>query len=572
MLLTPINAALLASATLCFFGTMVALIYTACEIDYSKLVDKLRAINFSDFLSTSSGTCQDCSPASSRRSGDRKNSSAMAVFGVPKTPFVDADGALCFDFVILGGGTAAMFAARKFAEDKKDRYTVALLSRENHTPFCPKKLVQALADRTAPESALMQDEQWFRENDQTLMLNTNVTQVDMKTRLLVGERRDPGSGKSTPVRVRASRALILATGARPIPGPQLLQVDRPDAPINWEAVDGYFMLRTYEVGLKLDACLDRSKSIIIVGGGFLGLDIAYIARNRGLDVTLVCSSKYVLRRVFTPQMSQMYQDFFASHGVKLVMGNQCTHILSEKGRVVGVRLKDGAQLACEMCVVACGVAPNIELARGQLQLEKGTSTPAILVDSFLVTSVPGVYAIGDVCAMRYAQHNPGAIRHCSNARLGGMHVVETLLDAMQTNKHRASRVTHMLPAAHTKTEANQQEQILQILKPGTGARPFVPHPAYDVNHFHFKGYVSGDRLGPDFVMVGSDMGPSSKMATFWLWENRVVGAYVSNPTQEEKDLLDEATRDQWYILNMPELRAMTNADEALEHIRTQHRL
>eukprot|EP00300_Choanocystis_sp_HF-7_P021040 c20726_g3_i3.p1 GENE.c20726_g3_i3~~c20726_g3_i3.p1 ORF type:complete len:151 (-),score=23.60 c20726_g3_i3:276-686(-) len=107
-----------------------------------------------------------------------------------------------------------MFAARKFAEDKKDRYTVALLSRENHTPFCPKKLVQALADRTAPESALMQDEQWFRENDQTLMLNTNVTQVDMKTRLLVGERRDPGSGKSTPVRVRAKPSAHLSDGGR----------------------------------------------------------------------------------------------------------------------------------------------------------------------------------------------------------------------------------------------------------------------------------------------------------------------------------------------------------------------
>eukprot|EP00300_Choanocystis_sp_HF-7_P033608 c4598_g1_i2.p1 GENE.c4598_g1_i2~~c4598_g1_i2.p1 ORF type:complete len:1117 (+),score=273.05 c4598_g1_i2:1-3351(+) len=587
------TSAQVATAALCCFGAIVGVIYACFELLYSGAFAKISSMHIDlilpiHFARSSSKHNSNNNP----NTNNNRNSTAMAVFGVPKSPITDSDGAFAYDFVILGGGTAAVFAARKFAESNKEKYTVAVVSRESNTPFCPKVLVQALADNTSPAVSIMQDEAWFKDNGITLFLNTNVTHADLKGRLLVGERDDTTNPTAAPrhLRIRANRALILAMGARPANGPPVVRLDRlpGDEEIASVAsvdtlresvgsfrnpfhnnIEGYFTLRTFSTGLKINEYLGFAKKVVVVGGGFLGLDIAYIARSRGLDVTLVCSSDHVLRRIFTPVMSQMYQDFFVSHGVKLAMGKACVQVFADHERVVGVGLKDGTRIDCDMCVVACGVCPNIDLVRGQCQLEKGTSTPAILVDSFLVTSVPGVYAIGDVCAMRYAQHNPGAIRHCSNARMGGSHVVETLLDAIQTTKRRASRVSDV---SHKPKPTKAEDQILELLRPGMGARPFVPHPAYDVNHFHFKGYVTGDRLGPDFVMVGNDMGPNSKMVTFWMWENRVVGAYVSNPTPEEKLLLDEATRDQWYIEHMPELRTMTDAYHALEHLRVFHRL
>lgn len=583
---------------LCLFGSVASMLCLAFQVECGKVVSVMNDVGV-HFTHASSPNDNNKHRTTNSHN---HNHTAMAVFGVSKSPVLDDDGAQCFDFVILGGGTAALFAARKFAESK-EKYSVAVVSREANTPFCPKVLVQALADNAAPEVSIMQEEEWFREHGITLLLNTNVTSVDMKSRVLTADRSDKPkqqhhnntSPNTTHVRIKAMRALILAMGAKPLPGPPLVELDDNNSTksntedealsesvrsastlgnksTEWSnTVAGYFVLRTYDGGLRINQCLEKAERVVVVGGGFLGLDVAYIARSRGKHVTLICSSQYVLRRIFTPEMSRMYQEFFASHGVQLVMKNQCTRVLSRKGKVVGVELLDGTRLSCDMCVVACGVAPNVELARGQLQLEKGTSTPAILVDSFLATSVPGVYAIGDVCAMRYAQHNPGAIRHCSNARLGGAHVVETLLGAIQTSQRRASRVSPALSKGLKMAEKSQPEQLLELLKPGMGAKPFVPHPAYDVNHFHFKGYVSGDRLGPDFVMVGTDMSPHSKLVTLWLWENRVVGAYVSNPTEEEKRLLDEATRDQWYVEGLPQLRAMVDANEALQHLRTHHR-
>ena len=178
--------------------------------------------------------------------------------------------------------------------------------------------------------------------------------------------------------------------------------------------------------------------------------------------------------------------------------------------------------------------------------------------------------------MRYSQHNPGAIRHISNAIASGVCVARALMMALDSlaEPRRGSKVESARKNPNSRSTIvvdTISDKLMRALLPGSGALPHTPHPAYDVNHFNLRGYVSGDRLGPDFVMVGRDMGPGEKMVTFWLWECRVVGAYVSNPTDKDKSLLDEATREQWYIENLPELRDMTNAYEALEHIKHHHR-
>eukprot|EP00300_Choanocystis_sp_HF-7_P042515 c9262_g1_i1.p1 GENE.c9262_g1_i1~~c9262_g1_i1.p1 ORF type:complete len:229 (+),score=36.96 c9262_g1_i1:150-836(+) len=228
-----------------------------------------------------------------------------------------------------------------------------------------------------------------------------------------------------------------------------------------------------------------------------------------------------------------------------------------------------------MVTVACGVIPNVDLFRDQLQLEKQAKSPGILVDSFLLTSVPGVYAIGDVCAMRYTQHNPGAIRHLSNATTSGRHVARELMIALRAAdgpvpKRRGSKLLN--PILGSVNEF--QDAVMHALRPGTGANPYMPHPTFELNHFGIQGYVTGDKMGPltDFFLLGTGISKAESVIALWLWESRLVGAFVSNPSNEDKLLLDQATNEQWYIESVPVLRVKTTVKEVLEHIKKAHRV
>ena len=122
----------------------------------------------------------------------------------------------------------------------------------------------------------LQTEKWFDDNRINLSLLTNITFVDAKKRLLIGDKRDKYTHRSTHVRIRAARALILATGARPAQGPPLIVLDNQDlgpakSPnCSYPKVRGLFTLRTYAGGAEISRHLETAKQAVVIGGGFLG--------------------------------------------------------------------------------------------------------------------------------------------------------------------------------------------------------------------------------------------------------------------------------------------------------------
>lgn len=177
--------------------------------------------------------------------------------------------------------------------------------------------------------------------------------------------------------------LVLATGAHnrvlPVPGADLA---------------GVWGLRRVEEAESLRSALKQAKEVVIVGGGFIGLEVAAAAQARGAHVTVVEFLPRVMARVLSPVMSQFFADEHHRHGVEIRTGVGVTSIVEgAAGKAAGVTLSDGTSLTADVVVVGVGVLPATELAeRAGLRTDNG-----IVVDGHLRTSDPRVFAVGD-CA------------------------------------------------------------------------------------------------------------------------------------------------------------------------------
>ena len=174
--------------------------------------------------------------------------------------------------------------------------------------------------------------------------------------------------------------LILATGSRnrklPVPGADL---------------QGVVELRTLADAQALRARLPQVRHAIVIGGGFIGLEFAAVARSFGVEVTVIEAAERVMSRVVSPATSEHFHALHRDLGVELRLGATAAEILGDGGRATDVRLSDGTEVAGDLVVVAVGIVPNVELAE-----EAGLDCAnGIVVDAELRTSDPDIFAIGD---------------------------------------------------------------------------------------------------------------------------------------------------------------------------------
>lgn len=207
--------------------------------------------------------------------------------------------------------------------------------------------------------------------------------------------------------------LILATGARaialPIPGADLA---------------GVMALRTAADAEQLKAAVGPGKRLAVVGGGYIGLEVAASGRALGAEVTVLERETRLLARVACEQLSTFFRDYHEKHGVAFELGCSVTGFTGEGGKVTGVTLADGRTVPCDAAVVGVGAAPNDELARDAgLECARG-----VVVDLDARTSDPDVFAIGDVA------HRPMPIYE-------RMFRMESVPNALEQAKQAASAIT-----------------------------------------------------------------------------------------------------------------------------------
>ncbi len=294
-------------------------------------------------------------------------------------------------FVIIGGGLAGAKTAQRL---RKDGYTgsIVLVGAEDHLPYerppLSKDYLAGTADRVSLD---IHEQQWYVDHDVELRLGVPAVQLDRDAhQVVLADGTQLGYGR-----------LVLATGSRA----RRLHIPGSDA-------DGVLYLRDVEDSDALGAALGGARRVVLIGAGWIGLEVAANARRRGLEVDVVEVGRLPLLRVLGAELAQMFADLHRGHGVSFHLEASVAGIEVAGGRATGVTLGDGTRLPADLVVVGIGAQPNVELAReAGLEVDNG-----VLVDEYLRTSDPDIYAVGDIAAQAHPALGRLRVEHWANAR------------------------------------------------------------------------------------------------------------------------------------------------------------
>lgn len=286
--------------------------------------------------------------------------------------------------VIVGGGQAGFQVA---ASLRADGYAgpIRIVSEERHPPYQRPPLSKGLLlGKMGKDRLLFRQPAFYEAQGIELALGERVEAIDRAARTV-----RTASGRSFPY-----EALVLATGTRvralPVPGADL---------------DGVVYLRTIEDSEDLARRIEAAGRVVVIGGGFIGLEVAAAARMLGRPVTVLEAADRPMGRVVAPVISRFFTDLHRGHGVELVVNARIARIEGEGGRARAVVMGDGARHPADLVVVGIGVLPNVGLAEAAgLACADG-----VVVDEHGRTTDPAIFAAGE-CTSHPSRFAGGRVR------------------------------------------------------------------------------------------------------------------------------------------------------------------
>ena len=300
----------------------------------------------------------------------------MNYFALREVPGLDLSDAT--QIVLIGGGQAAAQAVQSL---RMGGYAgkLVLIGDEPVVPYQRPPLSKAyMKGEFAEERLFFKPGAWYEDNNVELILSTRVVKIDRAARTV-----ELVHGATLPY-----DALILCTGSRPRP-----------LPVEGAGLDGVYDLRTLADVDRIQPQMVTGRKLVIVGAGYIGLEAAAVARQMGLDVTVLEMADRVLARVTSPVMSAFYEKEHRTQGVTILTGARLDRLDGRDGRVSAAVLADGTRLPADFVLVGIGILPNIELAADAgLTIDNGVAT-----DRDARTSDPHIFAAGD-CTSRPLVH------------------------------------------------------------------------------------------------------------------------------------------------------------------------
>lgn len=275
----------------------------------------------------------------------------------------------------------------------------------------------------------------------------------------------------------AYEGLALATGSRPRP----LPFEGGDLP-------GVHPLRTLDDCKAIAAALEKAERVAVIGGGFIGLEFAAVARRKGKPVVVFEAADRLMARVVAPVISDFYADLHRGHGVEIHLGAQVSGIAGRDGRAFAVRSGTGVDFVADLIIAGIGIIPNAELARqAGLECEGG-----IVVDPCGRTADPRIVAAGDCTATRLAD--------------GRLRRLESVQNAVEQGKAAAAALMGR-------------------------EKPFLAAPWFWSDQYDVKLQMVGQSAGHDSVVVRGSVA-EAKFTAFYYREGRLIGMDSANRAQD----------------------------------------
>jgi NADPH-dependent 2,4-dienoyl-CoA reductase/sulfur reductase-like enzyme len=275
-----------------------------------------------------------------------------------------------YPYVIVGGGVAGASAVEGIrAHDHEG--AILLVSQENHPPYRRPPLSKDLWFGKATKDQIgIRDESWWREQNVEMRLRREIVELDAVGHAIWDDRGE---------KVEYGK-LLLATGGRP----RLL--DAPGA-----SIEGVHYFRYLEDFLWFEHNLERYERVLVVGAGFIGLELAAAIHSRGPRVNVIYTDEYPLRRVLPRDLGLFVADRYRERGVEMISGERIVSFEESHGAIVA-RTASSNFIDAQLVVVGVGIVPATDLADAAgLETANG-----IAVDEFCRTSDPDVFAAGDV--------------------------------------------------------------------------------------------------------------------------------------------------------------------------------
>jgi 3-phenylpropionate/trans-cinnamate dioxygenase ferredoxin reductase subunit len=365
-------------------------------------------------------------------------------------------------FVIVGAGLAGAMAAQTLREEGFDGRLI-LIGDEAERPYERPPLSKDYLRGETAEKPYVHAAELYDEHRIELWTSTRVVGLEtgLQELLLEGDRR------------LGYDRLLLTTGARP----RRLDVEGSE-------LDGIHYLRTVADSETIGERIERQERLVVIGSGWIGAEIAASAREQGCEVTMLEMASLPLERVLGPEVGQIYLDIHREHGVEYLSETTVERFEGD-GSVERVLTRDGAVIETDFVVVGIGVAPRCGLAEtAGIRVDNG-----ILVDERLQTSVPAVFAAGDVANAQNPFYDRRIrVEHWANARKQGEVAARAML--------------------------GQQVAYDEI--------PYFFSDQYDVS-MEYSGYATSC----DEVVFRGDV-EAREFVAFWLEDNRVAAGMNVN--------------------------------------------
>ena len=374
--------------------------------------------------------------------------------------------------VVLGGGMVAGYAAKQLVELALPKGELAILSADNAVPYERPPLSKSfLAGKDSEDAIKINPEDFYKEHGIELRLECEVATVDVKRKRLILKNSDEFGFQT----------LIIATGARPrtlnIPGSRLRNL---------------FYLRTLSDSRDIRNAAEKAKHAIVIGGGFIAMEVAAVFAQKGIEVTMVLNDDRVFKRLFSPEMSGFFEGYYAARGVRLIKSMSVTELRG--GQVVSSAvLKDGQTVPCDLVVAGIGVEPATDVVTNS-GLEVGDG---VLVNEYLQSSHPDVLAAGDVANYQDVLFGKRRrVEHWDNAVSQGQYCARSLMGDKTPFRH----------------------------------VPYFFSDVFDLSYGYW-----GDSSGADQVIHRGDVS-SNSFSVWWLEQQRVVAAFTMNRPDEERNV------------------------------------